>query len=146
VNARRAVGWLVALGLGATACSAPRPVLYPNDYYNRVGQAAAERDVNDCIARAEQFASSGTPAQGAARDAATNTAVGAGAGAAIGAVGGAITGNPGEAAAVGAATGGTAGLIGWFFGASRDRGTNPVFTNFVDRCLRERGYEPIGWQ
>jgi len=111
-----------------------------------VGQAAAERDVNECIARAEQFASSGTPAQGAARDAATNTAVGAGAGAAIGAVGGAITGNPGEAAAVGAATGGTAGLIGWFVGASRGGGTNPVFANFVDRCLRERGYEPIGWQ
>jgi len=24
--------------------------------------------------------------------------------------------------------------------------TSPVFKNFVQRCLRERGYEVIGWQ
>jgi hypothetical protein len=24
--------------------------------------------------------------------------------------------------------------------------TSPVFRNFVQRCLRERGYEVIGWQ
>ena len=26
------------------------------------------------------------------------------------------------------------------------RGPDPVYANFVDRCLRERGYEPIGWK
>jgi len=146
MNVKGATGWLVALGLIAASCSAPRPVLYPNDHYNRVGQAVAKRDVDDCIAQAKRFGAAETRAPGGAQSAATHTAVGAGAGAAIGAVGGAITGNPGEGAAVGAATGGTAGLLGWLFGASRDRGTNPTFTNFVDRCLRERGYEPVGWQ
>jgi outer membrane lipoprotein SlyB len=146
VKAKGARGWLVALGLITTACSAPRPVLYPNDHYNRVGQAVAERDIRDCIARAERFGASARRTQGAAGDVATHTAAGAGAGAAIGAVGGAITGNAGEGAAVGAATGGTAGLLNGIFRAPRSRGADPVFADFVDRCLRERGYEPIGWQ
>ena len=145
MNARRAGGWLVALGLGVAACSTPRPVLYPNDHYNRVGQTVAERDVDDCIARAKQFGASASQAQGAGGDVATHTVAGAGAGAAIGAVGGAVMGNAGEAAAVGAATGGTAGLLSGIFGGSRSRGPDPTFATFVDRCLRERGYEPIGW-
>lgn len=146
MNARHAVGWLLALSLSVAGCSAPRPVLYPNDHYHRVGQSAAEGDVDDCIARARQAGASASRAHGAGGDVATHTVAGAGAGAAIGAVGGAILGNPGEAAAVGAATGGTAGLLSGIFGGSRSRGPDPTFAAFVDRCLRERGYEPIGWQ
>jgi OmpA family protein len=137
---------LVMLVLGLGACATPRPVVYPNAQYQRVGQAAAERDVDDCMQRAQQFVSSGGHAAGAAGSVATSTAVGAGTGAAIGAVGGAVTGNAGEGAAVGAATGGTAGLLGGLFGASQSRGPDPVFANYVDRCLRERGYDPIGWK
>jgi len=123
----------------AAACGARRPVLYPNAQLSRVGDAAAQRDVDDCLQRAKQYVSSG----GHTEHVATTTAAGAATGAAIGAVGGAITGNPGEAAAVGAATGGTAGLIGGLFGS---RAPAPVYSAFVDRCLRERGYDPIGWQ
>jgi hypothetical protein len=47
------------------------------------------------------------------------------------------------AVAVGAATGATAGLLhGLWSGTEPD----PVFVNFVERCLREDGYEPIGWR
>lgn len=44
---------------------------------------------------------------------------------------------------VGAAGGATAGFLRGLF-------TRPApsvaFTNYVDRCLRERGYDPTGWQ
>ena len=122
-----------------SACGSKRPVLYPNAQLTRVGDAVAQRDIDDCMQRAQQYVSSG----GQAGKVAATTGTGAAAGAAIGAVGGAITGNAGEGAAVGAATGGTAGLLGGLF-SSRD--PDPIYAGFVDRCLRERGYETIGWR
>jgi outer membrane lipoprotein SlyB len=132
--------------VGAAACAAPRPVLYPNEQVTRVGTAAAEKDIDDCMQRAQQYVSSGGHSGQSARNVGTSTAVGAGTGAAIGAVGGAVAGNAGEGAAVGAATGATAGLLSGLFGIFRSPGPDPVYANFVDRCLRERGYEPIGWK
>ena len=137
---------LLASLLVAAGCAAKRPMLYPNEQYNRVGQAAAERDIADCMQRADQYVKTGGHSADTARQVGTNTAVGAGVGAASGAVGGAIGGNAGEGAAVGAATGATAGLLSGLFGASQSHGPDPVYANFVDRCLRERGYDPIGWQ
>jgi hypothetical protein len=31
-------------------------------------------------------------------------------------------------------------------GALTSGDPDPVFRNFVDRCLREKGYDPIGWR
>ena len=132
--------------LAFTACGARRPVLYPNEHFQRVGPGAAQRDIDDCMARAGQFVSAKNAGGKAAGDVATSTAVGAGTGAAVGAVGGAITGSAGQGAAVGAATGGTAGLLHGVFGACRQDEPSPVYVNFVERCLRERGYDPIGWE
>jgi outer membrane lipoprotein SlyB len=132
--------WWVLLLATLTACAAQRPVLYPNAQLTKVGDAAAQRDVDDCMQRAQQFISSGgTHATQVAKTTGTGTA----AGAAIGAVGGAITGNAGQGAAVGAATGATAGLL---TGLLRSSAPDPVYAAFVDRCLRERGYDPIGWK
>lgn len=141
----RSMLWTLTL-LGMCACAAGRPALYPNEQYNRVGAAAAERDIDDCLRRAEQFESSGGQQTAAARNVAGQTAVGAAGGAAVGAVGGAITGSAGEGAAVGAATGATAGFLHGMFGIFGSREPDPVYANFVDRCLRERGYDPIGWK
>jgi hypothetical protein len=47
---------------------------------------------------------------------------------------------------VGAATGAAAGFTGTVLRGSSGRRVDPVFANFVERCLRERGYEPIGWR
>lgn len=141
----RAVFLVLAL-LVLAACSTRRPVLYPNDHYQRVGRSVAERDTDDCMRRAEQFVSSRGHNGEAARNVAGGTAVGAGTGAAIGAVGGAVSGGAGEGAAVGAATGATAGFLHGLFGVFQSRRADPVFASFVDRCLRERGYEPIGWK
>src|SRR5512139_1133024 len=131
---RRAVLWVIPVVLIAAACAARRPVLYPNEQVKRVGGEVAERDVDDCMRRAEAYVSGGARAQQATRDVAGSTAVGAGAGAAIGAVGGAVTGSAGEGAAVGAATGATAGLLHGIFGAFQSRQPDPVYANFVDRC------------
>jgi hypothetical protein len=46
-----------------------------------------------------------------------------------------------------AATGATAGLIhGLFGGFFGPEAPDPVVANFVDRCLREKGYELVGWK
>jgi outer membrane lipoprotein SlyB len=147
MTAHRRTGVLVLFLLGFSACAARRPVLYPNEQYTRAGSAAAERAIDECMGRADQFLASSGPNTEAARGVATETAVGAGAGAAVGAVGGAITGSAGEGAAVGAATGGTAGLLhGLFRSCESGKESNPTYAAFVDRCLREKGYDPIGWK
>ncbi len=48
---------LSALGVGVivvTGCASQRPVLYPNEHIRRVGGIAADRDIDDCIRRAEE--------------------------------------------------------------------------------------------
>ena len=130
--------YAVVLVVLAAACGPKRPVLYPNDTLSRTGNEAAQQQIDECLRRAEQY-KSGIPAGEVARD----TAVGGGAGAAAGAVGGAIAGSAGIGAATGAASGATWGLLTSLF---RPRGPDPVYAAFVDRCLRERGYDPIGWK
>jgi hypothetical protein len=133
---------VLVLALSLAACSTSRPVLYPNAHLQSVGQAAAERDIEECENSAKV---AGVDRQkGAAGEVATGTAVGAGVGAAGGAVGGAIAGGPGIGAAIGAASGAVIGLLGSIF--SRPSEPSAAYTNFVDRCLREKGYEPTGWQ
>ena len=123
----------------SAACASKRPVLYPNAHYKQVGIEVSRSDVEECMNLAE----TGVGDSNVGAETAGRSVVGAGAGAAVGAVGGAITGNPGAGAAVGAATGGTAGLLSGLWG-SRDH--DPTFMAYVDTCLRERGYQPIGWK
>jgi hypothetical protein len=132
--------WIIlALTLAAAGCSAPKPVLYPNDHLKSVGQSQADSDIASCQALAEDYGAS----KDSSGQVAGSTAVGGGAGAATGAVGGAIVGNAGTGAAVGAATGATAGLIR---GLMKSDEPSSVHKKFVEKCLRDKGYEPIGWQ
>jgi hypothetical protein len=140
---------LVALAaLALSACSASKPTLYPNDTYNRVGAAQADQDIANCEAQAKEYVKDGGGQGGQmAGEAARNAGVGAAVGAAGGAAGGAIGGDVGQGAAVGAASGATAGLLGTMFGwMFRHNEPDPVYRNFVEKCLRDKGYEPIGWQ
>jgi hypothetical protein len=128
-------------------CASQRPVLYPNARLNQVGTSAAERDIDLCMRLAEDYVASdgrtGKTLEGAAVGGGTGAAVGAAAGAA----GGAVVGRAGTAAAVGAAGGGAAGVTrGLIHGLSGRHDPDPVYKNFVNRCLRERGYDPIGWR
>ena len=134
--------WIILfVGLAVTGCSSPAPVLYPNAHLTTVGQAAANRDIADCKVMAESYGASAK--KGSAANVAGSTAIGGGAGAAVGAAGGAVVGSVGKGAGVGAATGATAGLLRGLFKSGR---TSRVHMRFVDKCLRDRGYEPIGWE
>jgi Glycine-zipper domain len=135
------VALLGALLAVAGCASEARPVLYPNDHLSAVGQAQADADLAECRRLAETAGASG--GEGRGEGAARGTAVGGAIGGATGAVGGAILGRPGTGAAVGAATGATAGLLRSLFRRSEP---SQAYRGFVDRCLRERGYDPVGWE
>jgi hypothetical protein len=130
------VGGVVASSL---ACAAKRPVLYPNAQFQAVEVAAAQRDIDDCL----QKAAAAGYTSSAGGKVAGSTAVGAAAGAAMGAAFGAVAGQAGTGAAMGAAGVGTGGLIRGIF---HSRELDPVQRRFVDQCLKDKGYEVIGWQ
>lgn len=125
------------------ACSGARPVLYPNAHLQSVGKEQAEDDIKAC----EQLAESAGAEEGGGKAGrvATSTGVGAGIGAASGAVGGAISGAAGSGSMIGAASGAVWGLLTGLFSAGSSA-PNPAYTNFVNRCLQEKGYEVTGWQ
>ncbi|MGR6035034.1 MAG: glycine zipper family protein [Candidatus Nitrosoglobus sp.] len=128
--------------LAMIGCAGPRPILYPNAHFKAVGQRAAEQDIAECRAMAE--AAGATPGKGKTAETVKNSAAGAGVGAVSGAVGGAVIGSAGRGAAIGAAGGATAGLLrGLLSGPSKP---NQAYINFVNRCLKERGYELTGWE
>lgn len=137
----------LAIGLVAFAggCASPRPVLYPNAAYERAGQSQVERDIAFCMDRAKAFLGQSSGVMDPrVKQVTTQTARGAVAGAAVGAVAGAVSGDAGQGAKIGAATGATGGFLsGLFRSGSR---VDPVYANFVERCLRDKGYEPIGWR
>ena len=121
------------------SCTGPKPVLYPNDHYETVGHEQAELDITEC----RNLADAHTSSSNKGREVAQGTAVGAGVGAASGAVIGAIQGSAGKGAAIGAAVGATGGLLR---SVLRKSGPSRTYKNFVNTCLKERGYKPIGWE
>ncbi len=129
---------VAALLLLLCGCGAPKPVLYPNDHLKRVGDGQAQRDIATCEQLAAEYVQSD-----AGKEALKNTAGGAAGGAVVGGAVGAVTGRLGRGIGVGAAAGAAAGLVR----SASDAGKpSPVQRQFVERCLREKGYETIGWQ
>ena len=122
-----------------SACAAKRPVLYPNSYFKQVGEEGAEADIDECMRLATEHGADSDKTEEIAKDTAGSAAVGAAAGAAVGAV----FGSAGKGAAAGAAGGGVSAAGG---GILRSGEPDPVFRGFVDKCLLDKGYEPIGWR
>lgn len=128
-----------------TACSTAHPILYPNAHLQSVGKDVAEQDVEACRQLAETAGAE--EGSGKAGRVATGTAVGTGVGAASGAVGGAISGAAGRGSMIGAASGAVWGLLtGLFYAIVGPPESNQAYTNYVNRCLQEKGYEVTGWQ
>ena len=134
-------GLTTALLIVLTACASHRPLLYSNEHLMRVGPSAAERDIDQCIQHAEA-ASEGR--ENLAENAAVSTAGSAAIGAAAGGAGGAVVGQAGQGAAIGAASSAAASLmyslLRGLFGSDPPA---PSYRGLVDRCLREKGYEPV---
>jgi outer membrane lipoprotein SlyB len=128
------------IALALAGCAAQRPVLYPNAKFKQVGAESARRDVDDCIRQAEQFGAKHGGSDKAVRRGAEGAAIGGVTGAVAGAVG---RGSVGERAVQGAAIGGAAAGTQ---GAIHSDEPGELHRNFVQRCLRDRGYEVIGWQ
>ena len=132
--------WL-ALVLLLTACasSSKRPVFYPNAHLRSVGQAQAQRDTDACMQLASEY--------GVATTKDGEIGKRAGKGGVIGGVGagawGLFRGDAVERAAAGAAAGAATGAT---TGAFESTELSPTFKQFVARCLRERGYDVIGWE
>jgi outer membrane lipoprotein SlyB len=96
------LGVIVLLG-----CATQRPVLYPNEYTRRVGSVAADRDIDDCIQRAEE-------SRAALID---------------------------EPASVGMPSSPGAAISGLFGKPELSSGQKV----FVNKCLRDKGYDPVRW-
>ena len=139
------VGCLVCGIFLLSACSSAHPVLYPNAHMQSVGKEVAAQDIDACKQLAESAGAE--EGSGKAGRVATGTVVGGGIGAAAGAVGGAISGSVGSGSMIGAATGAVWGLLtGLYHAFAGPSQPNQAYTNFVNRCLQEKGYEVSGWQ
>ncbi len=136
---------LVALLAGCATTQAPpaRPQLYPNAAYDRIGASAANAEVDACLAKAQ---ASGLTPMAQSHAAAQGAASGGVMGGVAGVVGGLVTGhgleNSLKQGVASAAVGGAVGAAG---GAMRPNQPNPLYRNFVQRCISEKGLESIGW-
>jgi hypothetical protein len=120
-------------------CAQKQPVLYPNSHLKSVGKEAAQADIEECIQLAKDYGTDTDKGNEIVKSSAEGAAVGAAGGAAVGAV----TGNFGRGVAAGAAGG---AAVGGTRKALDSGDPNSVFKRFVEKCLRDRGYEPIGWK
>ncbi len=129
---------MITAFLLTSACSSQQPVLYPNSFYNRVGKAVAEEDINYCV----ELANSSGAMPDKSKQVLTRTAEGSLIGGATGAASGAIYGHAGKGAAAGAAGGGALGMTRALLESGKP---GKVFKQFVNKCLRDKGYDPVGW-
>ena len=133
---------LLVLALALTGCaSSKKPVLYPNQHLNTVGQAQADADIYACMRSAEASGANAGKGEELARDTAKAGAVGGATGAVVGAISSSTS--TGRGAAVGGAGAATATLVRGAFDSSEP---TQVYIRFVDQCLRDKGYQPIGWR
>lgn len=128
--------FLVAAALVLSAC-ASKPILNPNDKYNRVGHEGSERDIEFCETRAEAQLKK-TQGRRIGRSALK--------GAVVGGVVGGLSGSSGHTGAVGGAMMGAAGgaaggaLVGAFSTPEQAR------RGLVNYCLKKKGYSVAGWE
>lgn len=120
-------------------CSTTKsPILYPNEHLTTVGAEQANRDIEECCRLADSYLKSQKTKE------MTKNAVESGVvGAAAGAAAGSIFGHAGRGAAAGAAAGAASSVTHSLF---RVKDPDPVFMNYVNRCLSDRGYQPLGWE
>ncbi|MEZ7196983.1 hypothetical protein [Pseudodesulfovibrio karagichevae] len=131
---------LFLAGCLLAGCGPKRPVLYPNAHLDEVGMQVVQVDIDDCIMKAEAAGANATDTGAAVGNVARSGAIGTAAGAVFGAI---MGNNVGRAAA---ATGGAAAAGSAVNEGFKSGDPTTIHKNFVDRCLREKGYDVIGWK
>ncbi|MDX2457205.1 MAG: hypothetical protein QNL87_06830 [Gammaproteobacteria bacterium] len=133
---------VVVITVAVTGCSSSpkRPVLYPNQHLNRVGGHVSQQDINACMQLARTSGVNVTKDGEVGRKAVGGAAIGGTSSAAYGVF---RDGDVGNRALAGAAAGAAAGAVR---GGIQSTEQSPIFKNFVNKCLSDKGYSVIGWQ
>ncbi len=129
--------------LAAIGCAGPEPIFKSTTYLQLHGRQQAQNEAAVCAVKAER----------AGLQHGTHRSGNAGAGAALGVIGGAavgasagLVGGP-AGIAIGAAAGGAVGgVLGLLAGTYKPLHPEQDYAAFVERCLKEKGYETDGWQ
>ena len=137
MDLRRPVAAVLAASFLA-ACAAPQVKLYPDERFKSIPKETVDKDIKECDDRAKEFVQTNK-----GKIVAKRAGGGAVLGAFLGMIAGAFTGNFGRAIGEGAALGAAAGLAG---GAIQANSPEGVHRRFVEDCLTEKGYRPIGWK
>jgi hypothetical protein len=132
---------VMTITIAACSGSPKRPVLYPNQQLGRVGSAAGQRDIDDCMQLARSSGVNETKDGEVGRKAASGAALGGVSTGVYGAVRG--SSDVGNRALAGAAAGAATGAVQGGFQSTEQA---PIFMNFVNKCLSDKGYSVIGWQ
>jgi hypothetical protein len=134
--------WLTGCATTGAASPSARPVFYPNAKLNQVGQPVANADADACMGAARDAGLTPDEKNNAvAHDAAKGAAVGGVAGAVSGLFTGRSLENSAERGVAGAAVGGSVGAVN---GAFNNKPSH-TYRNYVQRCLKDKGYDVIGW-
>lgn len=134
---------LLLLALALAGCASGRPILDENAKMLKVGEARAERDIDECLARADRYLAR-HKADLHKKEVVKGAAVGAVAGGLIGATSGKGLGNTLGSAALGAGV----GAAGSFLGTKTEGVTKEdhLKNRYVENCLKRKDYEVIGWK
>jgi len=130
-------------GCATTGPSSPsaRPVFYPNATLNRVGDAQAQKDSDQCMGSAR---AAGLAPEEKDNAVAHGAAKGAAMGGVAGVVGGLIRGRPDRAIENGVSGAAVGGSVGAVAGAFHEKPSG-TYRHYVQRCLKDKGYDVIGW-
>jgi len=148
MNTRIFSAFVCAMGLVAgcattgSGSSSAKPVFYPNTKLNAVGQDRANQDAEACMSQAHAAGLTPEEKDNAVAHGAEKGAAVGGVAAAVGAlVRGKGVDSVVERGAQGAAVGGSAGAVA---GAFHDK-PSTTYRHYVQRCLKDKGYDVIGW-
>lgn len=135
--------FLAVCGLFLAGCASYRPILDENEHYLKVGDAQAQKDIDQCMTRADAYLEKYKKER--MKKQVGRSAV---SGAILGGLIGALSGGGVESTAGGAAIGGAAGAgSGYANEASKDQlQPDDVKQRYVTNCLRRKHYDVIGWQ
>lgn len=124
---------IIVMALLITSC-ASRPVLYPNKKLKSVGKETSQKDIDVCLAEADEYLESAE-----AKRILKSAGKGSIFGGAVGAVTGLLTGDVLRGATSGAIIGGAAGAAGEAISPDQ------LERAYVNHCLKKKGYRVMGW-